>query len=70
MFPTSHKINRGGHDLKMLVNSCIANEYTDLIILSETRGRPGWWIIYYGYFCQDKKILFTDDFLDDNTISK
>ena len=34
------RINRGGYVLKDLVKICSANNFTDLVILHETRGEP------------------------------
>lgn len=38
--PNSIRINRGGYVLKDLVKICQANNFTDLILLHETRGNP------------------------------
>lgn len=40
IFPNSQRINRGSFELKQLVESCKANDVTDLIIAHETRGNP------------------------------
>lgn len=40
LFPNAKKINRGNHDLRTLMAALRANEYSDLIILNETRGNP------------------------------
>lgn len=40
LFPNSQRINRGSYELKQLVESCKANDVTDLIITHETRGNP------------------------------
>ena len=40
VFPNSQRINRGKFDTKELIDACRANEVTDLILLSETRGNP------------------------------
>jgi len=40
VFPNSRRINRGGHDIKGIVNACKANGVTDFILLNETRGVP------------------------------
>lgn len=45
LFPNSQRINRGGYELKQLVESCKANEVTDLIIVHETRGNPDGMIV-------------------------
>ena len=38
--PNSIRINRGSYVLKDLVKICQANDFSDLIILHETRGEP------------------------------
>ncbi len=40
IIPNSIRINRGGYVLKDLVKISQANNFTDLIILHETRGEP------------------------------
>lgn len=40
IFPNSQRINRGSHEMKQLVESCKANDVSDLIIAHETRGNP------------------------------
>lgn len=40
IFPNSQRINRGSYELKHLVESCKANDVTDLVIAHETRGKP------------------------------
>lgn len=40
VIPESIRVNRGGYVLKDLVKICAANNFTDLIILHETRGEP------------------------------
>eukprot|EP01111_Echinosteliopsis_oligospora_P000160 TRINITY_DN1014_c0_g1_i2.p1 TRINITY_DN1014_c0_g1~~TRINITY_DN1014_c0_g1_i2.p1 ORF type:complete len:259 (-),score=65.14 TRINITY_DN1014_c0_g1_i2:106-882(-) len=40
MIPNAAKLNRGSHSEAELMDACKANEVTDLIILSETRGVP------------------------------
>lgn len=40
LFPNSQRINRGSYEIKQLVESCRANDITDLIITHETRGNP------------------------------
>uniref|UniRef100_A0A914BWL2 Brix domain-containing protein n=1 Tax=Acrobeloides nanus TaxID=290746 RepID=A0A914BWL2_9BILA len=39
-FPNSQRINRGGHDIKGIIQACKANDVTDLILINETRGVP------------------------------
>lgn len=43
--PNSQRINRGSYEIKQLVESCKANDVTDLIIAHETRGNPDGLII-------------------------
>lgn len=43
--PNAIRINRGGFVLKDLVKICQANNFTDLIILHETRGEPDGMIV-------------------------
>lgn len=45
IFPNSVRINRGNYEIKQLVSSAISNNASDLIILTETRGRPDGMII-------------------------
>jgi len=40
LFPNSRRINRGGHDIKTIVEACKSNGVTDFILLNETRGVP------------------------------
>jgi len=40
LFPNCQRLNRGGAELKTLVNACRANDVTDLILLSEHSGNP------------------------------
>lgn len=40
MFPNSQRINRGNYVLGQLVQTCKDNDFTDLILLHETRGEP------------------------------
>lgn len=41
MFPGAQRMNRGNHEIPSLVHACKANNVTDLVIIQETRGRPG-----------------------------
>lgn len=45
ILPESIRVNRGGYVLKDLIKICQANNFTDLIILHETRGEPDGLII-------------------------
>lgn len=45
IFPNSQRINRGSYEIKQLVESCKANDVTDLVIAHETRGNPDGLII-------------------------
>jgi U3 small nucleolar ribonucleoprotein protein IMP4 len=52
--PNSQRINRGNYIMKDLVDTCKANQVTDLIILHEHRGQPDGMIIChfpYGPTC-------------------
>lgn len=45
MFPNAQRLNRGNYVMSQLVQSCIANDVTDLIIIHEHRGDPGMFIL-------------------------
>uniref|UniRef100_A0A915J1V4 Brix domain-containing protein n=1 Tax=Romanomermis culicivorax TaxID=13658 RepID=A0A915J1V4_ROMCU len=45
IFPNCQRLNRGGYELKQLVEACRANEVTDFILLHEHRGVPDGFII-------------------------
>jgi len=45
IIPNSQRLNRGGYELKQLVEACRANEVTDFILLHEHRGVPDGLII-------------------------
>uniref|UniRef100_A0A0N4ZJ98 Brix domain-containing protein n=1 Tax=Parastrongyloides trichosuri TaxID=131310 RepID=A0A0N4ZJ98_PARTI len=54
MFPNGQRINRGGYDIKTLVQACRQNEVSDIVVLSETRGVPDGLIVShlpYGPTC-------------------
>lgn len=38
--PNSTRVNRGGYVLKDLIKICQANNFTDVVIVHETRGEP------------------------------
>jgi U3 small nucleolar ribonucleoprotein protein IMP4 len=40
LLPNAQKLNRGGHVVRELVESCRANEATDLVVVHEHRGEP------------------------------
>jgi U3 small nucleolar ribonucleoprotein protein IMP4 len=40
MFPNAQRLNRGNYVMSQLVQACIANDITDLIIIHEHRGDP------------------------------
>ncbi|KAH7937743.1 hypothetical protein HPB49_015166 [Dermacentor silvarum] len=40
IFPNSQRMNRGGYEMKQLIEACRANEVTDFIVVHETRGNP------------------------------
>lgn len=45
VFPNSYRLNRGNTVVSQLVQACLAQEVTDLVLLHETRGRPDAMII-------------------------
>lgn len=45
LFPNCQKINRGANDIKSLVKSCASNNISDLVIVTETHGKPDGMII-------------------------
>ncbi|KAJ1867882.1 snoRNA-binding rRNA-processing protein imp4 [Coemansia sp. RSA 989] len=40
VFPNAQRINRGNYVIREVVETCKANEVTDLVIVHETRGQP------------------------------
>lgn len=40
VFPTSQRINRGGTKVGELVDACRRNDFTDIVVVHETRGEP------------------------------
>ena len=41
IFPNAQRLNRGNYVMSQLVQACVANDVTDLIIIHEHRGDPG-----------------------------
>ena len=41
IFPNAQRLNRGNYVMTQLVQACVANDITDLIIIHEHRGDPG-----------------------------
>ena len=41
IFPNCQKINRGSSSLESIVKACSNNGVTDLILVTENRGKPG-----------------------------
>jgi U3 small nucleolar ribonucleoprotein protein IMP4 len=41
MIPNATKMNRGRHHISEILEAARANEYTDIVIVHETRGEPG-----------------------------
>ena len=41
MFPNAQRLNRGNYVMTQLVQACVSNDITDLIIIHEHRGDPG-----------------------------
>ncbi|CAO3652675.1 unnamed protein product [Cunninghamella echinulata] len=75
IFPNSQRINRGNHVMKDIVETCRANEVTDLIILHEHRGKPDGMVVChfpYGptaYFSLHNVVL-RHDIKDQGTVSE
>ena len=40
MFPNSQRVNRGNHKVEELVDVCRSSDFTDIVIVQETRGNP------------------------------
>lgn len=40
IFPNSQRVNRGNHKVPELVEVCRAHDFTDIVIVQETRGEP------------------------------
>jgi U3 small nucleolar ribonucleoprotein protein IMP4 len=56
IFPNSQRINRGNYKKTSLAEACIDQKITDLILLKEHRGVPGWLTVTkfewdYGIVC-------------------
>jgi len=47
--PNSQAINRGNHRVDELVESCRRADFTDIVVLSETRGMPDGMIVRYAF---------------------
>lgn len=45
LFPNSQRVNRGNHKIPELVEVCRGNDFTDLVVVQETRGEPDGLII-------------------------
>lgn len=45
LFPNSQRVNRGGHKMPDLVEVCRGNDFTDVVVVQETRGEPDGLII-------------------------
>jgi U3 small nucleolar ribonucleoprotein protein IMP4 len=45
LIPNSTRINRGAHRVDELVNVCKESDFTDLVVLQETRGEPDGMIV-------------------------
>merc|ERR1712168_82412 len=57
MMPNSKRMNRGNNDMGQLVDICKKEDFSDLIILHETRGRPDGMIV--SHFPYGPTIYFT-----------
>jgi len=54
IFPNSKRINRGNTEMPGLINECRKNNFTDLVVFHETRGKPDGMIVChlpYGPTC-------------------
>ena len=40
IFPNAQRVNRGGTTVKELVDACRKSDFTDIVVLQETRGEP------------------------------
>ena len=40
LFPNSQRVNRGSHKMPDLVEVCRGNDFTDVVVVQETRGEP------------------------------
>ena len=66
ILPNSNRINRGNVEVPALIAECRKNNFTDLIILHETRGKPdamiGKHLKFYtnkiSFFLSNTKIYF------------
>ncbi|CAG5086633.1 Oidioi.mRNA.OKI2018_I69.PAR.g11292.t1.cds [Oikopleura dioica] len=45
IFPNSKRINRGNTEMPALINECRKNNFTDLVVFHETRGKPDGMIV-------------------------
>mmetsp|Transcript_58265 Transcript_58265/g.131973 ORF Transcript_58265/g.131973 Transcript_58265/m.131973 type:complete len:290 (+) Transcript_58265:116-985(+) len=45
LFPNSQRVNRGNHKVDELVEVCRQNDFTDIVMVQETRGEPDGLII-------------------------
>lgn len=45
MLPNSQRVNRGNHIMSELVDACRSSDFTDIIVVQETRGEPDGLII-------------------------
>ena len=46
IFPNAQKMNRGNHTTPEIVAACRAQGVTDLIVVHETRGEPGFYFLF------------------------
>jgi U3 small nucleolar ribonucleoprotein protein IMP4 len=40
LFPNSQRVNRGNHKVNELIEACRGNDFTDVVMIQETRGEP------------------------------
>ena len=75
VFPNSQRLNRGNYVISQLINACVSNAVTDLIILHEHRGEPDGLVIShlpYGptaYFSLSNTVM-RHDIPNVNTLSE
>jgi U3 small nucleolar ribonucleoprotein protein IMP4 len=66
LLPNSTRVNRGAHRVDELVNVCKESDFTDLVVLQETRGEPDGMIICHlplgptAYFTLNGSVLRHD----------
>ncbi|CAM9161317.1 unnamed protein product [Discosporangium mesarthrocarpum] len=73
--PNAQRINRGNHKVRELVEACRASEFTDMVVVQETRGEPDGLIVCHlplgptAFFTLSNCVL-RHDIADRGTISE